>query len=107
MKSIKQRTGFAIAVLIGTLELCSPSRAAPPADKPKGEPVAMEQVPEAVKKTLMAQAPGGSVSAVERVRVDGQWLYEAHVESQGAKHEVWIAQDGKVVPSKEKDDDDD
>ena len=66
--------------------------------------VSIENVPEAVKDTILAQ--GGTVKEIERENEDGQAVYEADVIIDGQKIEVKVADDGKLL-GKEADDEDD
>lgn len=77
------------------------------------EAVAVEQLPPAVRDTLMRESAGGKVVEVDRHPLaDGKWAYEADVLAGGKKWEVAIADDGtlsskKVDDEKDREDEED
>ncbi len=68
--------------------------------------VKIDQLPAAVKATLMKEADGGKIKEVEKDVENGKTTYEADVVIKGQEWEVKIAEDGKLI-SKQKDDEDD
>jgi len=70
------------------------------------EQVSINDVPQSVKATIMANAVGGTVKEIERETEDGKIIYEAEVIINGKEVEVKVGNDGKLL-GKEVDDDDD
>jgi len=68
--------------------------------------VSIEQLPEAVKAAILAEAKGGTIGEIEMETENGQTAYEAEVTIDGQKVEVKVADDGKLL-GKEADDEDD
>ena len=71
------------------------------------EEVTLDEVPAAVKATILAQAQGGTIEEIERETEDGQVVYEAEVEINGKEYEIEVAADGTLLDIEEDDDDDD
>lgn len=67
--------------------------------------VSIDQVPEAVKATIFAEAKGGTIGEIEMETENGQTAYEAEVTIDGQKVEIKVADDGKLL-GKEADDED-
>jgi uncharacterized membrane protein YkoI len=65
--------------------------------------VSMDQVPDAVKATLLSQ--GGTVEGIDMETEDGRTVYEADVTVDGRKIEMKLTADGSLI-SKEADDED-
>jgi uncharacterized membrane protein YkoI len=63
--------------------------------------VTLEQVPDAVKATILAEAQGGTIQEIERENEDGQAIYEADVLINGRKVELKVTQDGGKLIRKE------
>jgi len=59
--------------------------------------VKMKQVPEAARKTLLAQAGNNKIRELEKKVVDGQTVYEIEIIVDGKETEVVVAPDGKLV----------
>ena len=70
------------------------------------EQVSIDDVPAAVKATILANAGDGTVKEIERETEDGKAVYEAEVIIDGQEVEIKVADDGTLL-SKEVDDDDD
>ena len=66
--------------------------------------VSIDQVPDAVKATILAQ--GGTIKEIEMETKNGQTVYEADVIIDGQKIEVKVAADGTLLGKKVDDDDD-
>ena len=71
------------------------------------EEVTLDEVPAAVKDTILANAQGGTIEEIERETEDGQVVYEAEVEINGKEYEIEVAADGTLLEIEEDDDDDD
>jgi len=69
--------------------------------------VSINQVPAAVKATLVAQANGGTIQEIEMDTEDGQTIYEAEVVINGVEVDVRIAADGTLLGKESEDEDDD
>ena len=72
----------------------------------KDEDLSLDQVPAAVKATILKEAQGGEVEEIELEDENGENLYEAKVVIDGQEYELKISPDGTLL-SKEMDDDDD
>jgi hypothetical protein len=66
----------------------------------KEQKVALDQVPAAVKATILKEAEGGKVGDVEREVKDGKTVYEADVEKDGKEFELKVAEDGTLIAKK-------
>ena len=63
------------------------------------ERVTLEQVPPAVKATILQESAGGEITAIERETKDGQTIYEAEVKLNGKEIDITVAADGYVEVS--------
>jgi len=70
------------------------------------EQVSINDVPKAVKATILEHANGGRIEKIERENEDGKTIYEAEVIIDGKEFELKVARNGKLL-SKEADDEDD
>lgn len=61
------------------------------------EEVSIDQVPAAVKATILKEAKGGTLQEIERETKGGKTVYEAEVIIQGKEIEIKIAPDGTVI----------
>lgn len=105
MKSLTRRNALTFSVLAVASTLAGCSRAG--AEKTPGQSVTMDQLPEAVKKTILTQSAGANVRQIDKVQFRGKPVYEAHIDANGATREVRIAEDGKLVSKRASEDDDD
>jgi hypothetical protein len=64
------------------------------------EIVTMEQLPAAVRKTLVRESTGGTVSEIEKETKNGRVVYEAEVKLDGLKYDVKITADGILLIKK-------
>ena len=73
------------------------------------EKVTLEQVPPAVKTSILKESAGGEITEIELKTKDGQTIYEAEVKLNGKEIDIRIAADGTVLgrESEEEEDDDD
>ncbi len=69
--------------------------------------VSIEQVPDLVKATILAEAQGGTIEEIERENEGGQVTYEADVVVNGQEVELKIAADSGKLLGKEVDDEED
>src|SRR5689334_5050631 len=66
--------------------------------KEAGEtPVAMKDLPAAVRATLDKEAAGGKVTEVEKEMKDGKTVYSADIEVGGKAWDVVVGEDGKLI----------
>jgi len=68
------------------------------------EEVSLDEVPAAVKATILEHAKGGTIEEIERETEDGQVVYEAEVEINGKEYEIEVAADGTLLEIEEDDD---
>ncbi len=68
--------------------------------------VKFEDAPEAVRATLAKEAPGITITEVEKETEEGKTTYEAEVKIAGKEVDIEVAEDGKLI-SKETEGDDD
>ena len=81
-----------------------------PAAEEHEEEVTLDQVPAAVKATILKEAAGAKIREIERETKDGKTVYEAEFLVDGKEVEVKIAPDGTLLgrhPEEQGDDDDD
>ena len=75
--------------------------------KEKEEKVTIDQVPEAVKKTILKEANGAKITEIEKETKGDKIVYEAEFVVGGKEVEIEIAPDGKLLGREVEDDDDD
>jgi len=79
--------------------------------KKKEEKVTIDQVPPAVKATILREAGGNKIEEIEKETKDGKTVYEAEWKADGKEIELTVAEDGTVLKKKveegDKDEDDD
>lgn len=61
------------------------------------EKVSMDQLPSAVRETIVKQAEGGQVTEVEKEVKDGKTVYEAEVKKDGQEFEIKVDEQGKFL----------
>ena len=99
MKNVQSIRILAITLALGTGTTF--------AEEEKDEKVAFVTLPEAVQKTIQAQATekSATVGDVEKETEDGKVSYEAEiVQKDGKKFEVEVAGDGSLIKVKADDD---
>ena len=70
--------------------------------------VTIDQVPAAVKATILKEAGGNKIEEIEEISVDGKVVYyEAEWKTGGKEIEIKVAPDGKLLKKEIEDDDDD
>lgn len=72
--------------------------------KKKEEKVTIDQVPEAVKKTILKEAGANKIKEIEKVTAVGKTTYEAEWIVGGKEIEIEVAEDGTLLGKKEEDD---
>ena len=63
----------------------------------KETPVALKDVPAAVRATLDKEAAGGKVTEVEKEVKDGKTVYSADIEVGGKAWDVVVGEDGRLI----------
>lgn len=61
------------------------------------EEVSLDEVPAAVKATLLKEAKGATIGEIEKGNENGKTVYEAEFKVDGKKVEIKIAEDGTVL----------
>ena len=59
--------------------------------------VTLDQVPDAVRQTILREAAGATITEIERETRNGKTTYEAEFMSNGREIEIKIAPDGTVL----------
>lgn len=75
-------------------------------DDENEEEISLDQVPEAVKATILKEAAGAAIEEVIKEVEDGQTVYEAEFEVDGQEVEIEVASDGTLLEREIEDDDD-
>lgn len=68
--------------------------------------VSIDQVPSAVKATLLKEAEGAPITQVDKETEKGKVIYEADAKINGKNYEIKVAEDGSLI-SKTIDNEDD
>ena len=89
---------FALVIGVGTMVGCASHGKT---DEGKEAPVAMNDVPAAVRATLEREAGGGKISEVEKEMKNGKTVYSADLMVNGVAWDICVGEDGTVL-SKEK-----
>ncbi len=69
--------------------------------------VSLDDVPAAVKETILKEAGDAEIEEVVKETEDGQTVYEAEFEVDGKEIEIEVAEDGTLLEREVEDDDDD
>ena len=67
--------------------------------------VSIDQVPAAVKATILAQAQGGTINEIEEEVVNGQTIYEAEVIVEGREVDIRMTANGTLLGTETQNDD--
>lgn len=103
---MKRKATVTIIALGFAAMLTLVARAAPEGE----EEVTLDQVPAAVKATILKEAAGGKITEIERETKKGKTIYEAEFILDGDEIEIKVAPDGTLLSREvehEGDDDDD
>jgi uncharacterized protein YxeA len=65
------------------------------------EEMPLQEIPEAARKSISAQAAGGKIVSTEKVFENGKTAYGAVIEKNGKQSEYSFAADGKIASSEE------
>lgn len=71
------------------------------------EKVSLDQLPRAVKATILAEAKGGTIREIEREREGDRIVYEAEVVIDGRQFDVEVSADGTLLGVEPEDEDGD
>jgi len=71
------------------------------------EEISLDDVPAAVKATILEEAGDADIEEVVKETEDGQIIYEAEFEVDGKEIEIEVAEDGTLLEKEVEDDDDD
>lgn len=66
--------------------------------KGEEETIPLDKVPEAARKAIEANAKGAKIQRVQRIKEDGETVYEAEYVLKGKSTEVVFFADGKIKP---------
>jgi len=108
---MKRLTCWLVAVVLGLVVVgaLASSAWAEEAKKGKAEEeekeVTLEQVPAAVKATILKEAGGNKVEEIEVETKDGRDVYEAEWKVDGKEVEIKVAADGTLLKKKVESDD--
>ena len=61
------------------------------------QPVAMNDLPPAVRATLEKETAGGKITEIEKERKDGKTVYSADATIDGKYWDIAVAEDGKLI----------
>jgi len=100
---VKKHWKLIVLIVIAGLALCIGAVATKQIAEQEQE-VSIEQVSEAVKATILAEAKGGTIEEIDIETENDQTLYEADVIIDGQEVEIKVAADGTLL-SKEVEDD--
>ena len=67
----------------------------------------LDQVPAAVKATLLKEAGDAKIGNVDKVTDDGKTIYETDIKVGGKEFEIKVAEDGKLISKKLEEDEKD
>ena len=97
----------ALILVVGVCGLLSVSALAAKGKKTEKD-VTIDQVPAAVKATILKKAGDNKIDEIEEVSIDGKVVYyEAEWHADGKEIEIEVAPDGKLLGKEVEDDDDD
>jgi uncharacterized membrane protein YkoI len=71
------------------------------AAKPKPQKLTLEKLPEAVRKTVAAQAEGGKIKSIVKEVEDGRTVYEAELVINSRSKDVLIDESGAAIEIEE------
>src|SRR3954471_12198701 len=91
------RTPLLAASLIAAVAVLSGCASRGAGQEGKETPVAMNDVPAAVRATLEREAAGGRVTEVEKEMKGGRTVYSADLTINGKGWDITVAEDGTVV----------
>ncbi|GAI48767.1 unnamed protein product, partial [marine sediment metagenome] len=69
--------------------------------------IAIDQVPEAVRKTILREAGKHKISEIEQETENGVTVYEVEWDEDGREIEIKVSADGKLLDKETEDDEDD
>ncbi|MBE3133791.1 MAG: hypothetical protein IMZ55_09970 [Acidobacteria bacterium] len=96
-----------VAAVIGLGALSAPAWAGCCGGKETEKKVTIDQVPAAVKDTIVKEAGGNTITEIEEETKDGVTTYEAEWKADGKEIEIKVAADGKLLKKEVETDDGD
>jgi uncharacterized membrane protein YkoI len=93
-----KKIGWTLGVMLG-LAVCGVGCNHQHGEKEEGNEVKMsiDQVPAPVRATLMREAPGATITTVDKEEDKGKVIYEADAMIGGKNWEIKVDADGKVI----------
>jgi hypothetical protein len=102
----RKRMGLIGLLVAGALALCIGAVATQQIAEQEKE-VPIDQVPAAVKTTMLAQGGTGAIEEVDLVNENGQIIYETDLIIDGHEVEIQVAPDGTLLGKKAEEEDED
>ncbi len=104
MKSSRWLMALALTGVCGVVSVSALAAKAKKTEKD----VSIEQVPAAVKATILKEAGENKIEEIEEVSIGGEVAhYEAEWHAGGKEIEIKVDPDGKLISEEDEDDDDD
>ncbi len=101
------RKRWAVTVVSAFVLVALAARVGWAGKRKKEEKVTIDQVPAAVKATILKEAKGAKIKEIEKETKKGKTIYEAEFVVDGKEIEIKVAADGKLLSREVEDDDDD
>jgi uncharacterized membrane protein YkoI len=102
---VKKYWKLIVVMVVAGLALCIGAVATKQIAEQEQE-VSIDQVPEAVKATILAEAKGGTIQEIEMETENGQTVYEAEVIIDGQETDIEVAANGTLLGKEAENDDD-
>ena len=102
---VKKYWKLMVVMVVAGLALCIGAVATKQIAEQEQE-VSIDQVPEAVKATILAEAKGGTIQEIEMETENGQTVYEAEVIIDGQEADIEVAANGTLLGKEAEDADD-
>jgi uncharacterized membrane protein YkoI len=102
---VKKYWKLIVVIVVAGLALCIGAVATKQIAEQEQE-VSIDQVPEAVKATILAEAKGGTIQEIEMETENGQTVYEAEVIIDGQETDIEVAANGTLLGKEAENDDD-
>ena len=100
--------GLLSASLVGCANTTKPGEKKDGEKKDEKEvKMTLDQVPAAVKATLLKEAGDAKIGNVDKVTDDGKTIYETDIKVGGKEFEIKVAEDGKLISKKLEEDEKD
>jgi uncharacterized membrane protein YkoI len=102
---VKKYWKLIVVMVVAGLALCIGAVATKQIAEQEQE-VSIDQVPEAVKATILAEAKGGTIQEIEMETENGQTVYEAEVIIDGQETDIEVAANGTLLGKEAENDED-